>query len=136
MVPGLSALFIQSYSDQFQHGFDCPCYVLTKFSPFVFFSSFVLCSLESSVLQLDETSGKVRAVPEKRCVLILREIPKNTPEKVCMYVFHVRCMHAAVLARHIMGLWLRVGPPRYQQYNPVTSHPVSIVLYFVCYCRT
>ena len=44
-------------------------------SLFVFFS-------ESSVLQLDETGGKVRAVPEKRCVLILREIPKNTPEKV------------------------------------------------------
>ncbi|CAI8027454.1 La-related protein Larp4B [Geodia barretti] len=36
---------------------------------------------ESHHLQLDETTEKVRAVPEKRCVLILREIPKDTPQK-------------------------------------------------------
>ena len=54
----------------------------------------VLCSLESSVLQLDETGGKVRAVPEKRCVLILREIPKNTPEKVYIYVCIPRRLYA------------------------------------------
>ena len=47
---------------------------ISFFVPFFF--------LESRILQLDETGGKVRAVPEKRCVLILREIPKNTPEKV------------------------------------------------------
>ena len=29
----------------------------------------------------------MRAVPEKRCVLILREIPKNTPEKVRVFVW-------------------------------------------------
>ena len=38
--------------------------------------------VESSVLQLDETEEKVRAIPEKRCVLILREIPKDTPKEV------------------------------------------------------
>lgn len=37
--------------------------------------------VESSVLQLDETEEKVRAIPEKRCVLILREIPKDTPKE-------------------------------------------------------
>ena len=41
---------------------------------------------ESSVLQLDETEEKVRAIPEKRCVLILREIPKDTPKAVCVCV--------------------------------------------------
>ena len=46
------------------------------------FRPLLLGCLESGVLQLDEAGGKVRAVPEKRCVLILREIPKNTPEKV------------------------------------------------------
>lgn len=34
------------------------------------------------MLQLDDTEEKVRAIPEKRCVLILREIPKNTPKEV------------------------------------------------------
>ena len=38
--------------------------------------------LESTVLQLDESDEKVRAIPEKRCVLILREIPKDTPKEV------------------------------------------------------
>lgn len=38
--------------------------------------------VESAVLQLDETDEKVRAIPEKRCVLILREIPKDTPKEV------------------------------------------------------
>ena len=37
---------------------------------------------ESHHLQLDESFEKVRAVPEKRCVLILREIPKETPPEV------------------------------------------------------
>ena len=37
---------------------------------------------ESSQLQLDDGDEKVRAIPEKRCVLILREIPKNTPKEV------------------------------------------------------
>ena len=37
---------------------------------------------ESQVLQLDDEEEKVRAVPEKRCVLILREIPKDTPKEV------------------------------------------------------
>ena len=41
-----------------------------------------LCPPDSSLLQLDEEDEKVRAVPEKRCVLILREIPKETPKKV------------------------------------------------------
>jgi len=31
---------------------------------------------------VDENDEKVRAIPEKRCVLILREIPKNTPKEV------------------------------------------------------
>ena len=38
------------------------------------------------MLQLDETGEKVRAIPEKRCVLILREIPKDTPKEVCMCI--------------------------------------------------
>lgn len=40
------------------------------------------CGVDSSILQLDETEEKVRAIPEKRCVLILREIPKDTPKEV------------------------------------------------------
>ena len=36
----------------------------------------------SSVLQLDEGEEKVRSIPEKRVVLILREIPKETPKQV------------------------------------------------------
>ena len=39
---------------------------------------------ESSQLQLDDNDEKVRAIPEKRCVLILREIPKNTPKEVSL----------------------------------------------------
>ena len=44
---------------------------------------------ESHHLQLDETTEKVRAVPEKRCVLILREIPKDTPQKVAPAFCHL-----------------------------------------------
>ena len=36
----------------------------------------------STVLQLDEMEEKVRSIPEKRLVLILREIPKETPKQV------------------------------------------------------
>lgn len=39
-------------------------------------------SPESQVLQLDEQGEKIRAIPEKRCILILREIPQDTPQKV------------------------------------------------------
>ena len=41
-----------------------------------------LLPIESNVLQIDPTLTKVRAVPEKRCVLILREIAKDTPKEV------------------------------------------------------
>ncbi len=46
-----------------------------------------MCCLhsESSLLQLDELEEKIRAIPEKRCMLILREIPQNTPQKVGHY---------------------------------------------------
>lgn len=46
------------------------------------FNNFLFSILESSVLQLDEREDKVRAIPEKRCVLILREIPQDTPKSV------------------------------------------------------
>jgi la-related protein 4 len=36
-------------------------------------------------LQLDPTNTKIRAIPEKRCILILREIPKETPKEVMIY---------------------------------------------------
>ena len=42
------------------------------------------CAIDSPCLQLDPTMGKVRAVPEKRCILILREMPKETPEEVIL----------------------------------------------------
>ena len=42
---------------------------------------------ESTLLQLDETEDKVRAIPEKRCVLILREIPQDTPESAITGLF-------------------------------------------------
>jgi la-related protein 4 len=40
---------------------------------------------ESNSLQLDPTNTKIRAIPEKRCILILREIPKETPKEVMIY---------------------------------------------------
>ena len=41
---------------------------------------------ESPVLQLSDGNDKVRAIPEKRCVLILREIPEETPKEVeCVF---------------------------------------------------
>ena len=45
------------------------------------------CSLtDSNVLQIDMTLAKVRAIPEKRCTLILREIPKETPKEVSLII--------------------------------------------------
>ncbi|XP_064389881.1 la-related protein 4-like [Halichondria panicea] len=42
---------------------------------------------ESHVLHLDEQGEKIRAIPEKRCILILREIPQDTPQKDIMALF-------------------------------------------------
>lgn len=38
--------------------------------------------IDSGTLKLDTTETKVKAIPEKRCILILREIPKDTPKEV------------------------------------------------------
>lgn len=40
------------------------------------------CVPGSPQLQLDERDQKVRAVPEKRCILILREVPDGATEEV------------------------------------------------------
>ncbi len=46
---------------------------------------------DSGQLQLDDGDEKVRAVPEKRCVLILREIPKDTPKEVTALKSQLHC---------------------------------------------
>lgn len=51
----------------------------------------------SGVLQLDEAQAKVRAVPEKRCILILREIPKETGHEVLVLLVHMS-LPAAIIA--------------------------------------
>lgn len=53
------------------------------------------------MLQLDETDEKVRAIPEKRCVLILREIPKDTPKEVRGVMSDVGISGARLIIMHI-----------------------------------
>lgn len=53
------------------------CFVLTYID-----THLIIITTDSSRLQLHHSNNKVRAIPEKRCILILREIPKETPKEV------------------------------------------------------